>query len=236
MTKYPLTSEFGAIDAVRQGIPHTGIDIGMPVGTTLRSVINGKVRRIFDDTTSLGKGVEILGENGKLYVYAHMDSVDVNVGERITYGEYLGKSGSTGNSTGGHLHFSVQDENNTYIDPIQYKPMLDRLTGSTHIPDGPANTREELDACLPPDNIDWYDVESRMSASIDMKACEARLDFLGFLQGLGNTVAELSYTFALIGGGLLIVLRVAGMTRATKYFGVLQVTHIFIRALLGGLR
>ena len=236
MSKYPLTSEFGAIDAVRQGIPHTGIDIGMPIGTTLRSVISGKVWRILDGSTSLGKGVEILGENGKLYTYAHMDSVDVNVGERITYAELLGKSGNTGNSTGPHLHFSVQDENNTYIDPTQYKPMLDRLTGGTYIPDGPANTRDELDACVPPDDIAWHDIDSRITAAINMKACETKLDLLGYLKGVGNTLAELSYTFALIGGGLLIVLRVAGMTRATKYFFVLQVTHIFTRALLGGLR
>lgn len=236
MNKYPLTSEFGAIDAVRKGVPHTGIDLGMEIGTALRSVVNGKVSRIFDGSTSLGKGVEIIGENGKRYVYAHMDNVDVTVGERITYGEHLGVSGNSGNSTGAHLHFSVQDANGAYIDPIQYKPMLDRLTGGNYIPDGPANTREELEACLPTDDISWYDVDARMQAIIDIKACETKQELLGFLQGLGNTVAELSYTFALIGGGLLIVLRVAGMTRATKYFYVLQVSHIFIRALLGGIR
>lgn len=236
MNNYPLTSEFGAIDAVRNGVPHTGIDLAMEIGTTLRSVVNGKVSRIFDGSTSHGLGVEILGENGKRYVYAHMNNVNVTVGERITYGEALGESGNSGNSTGAHLHFSVQDANGAYIDPSNYKPMLDRLTGGNFLADGPADSRADLEACAPADDISWHDVEGRMQAAIDLKACETKQDLLGFLQGLGNTVAELSYTFALIGGGLLIVLRVAGMTRATKYFGVLQVSHIFIRALLGGIR
>lgn len=239
MNKFPLTSEFGAVDAIRDGRIHSGIDIGMAIGTDLRSVINGVVVRVFDGTTTLGKGVEILGENKKKYVYAHMNDVDVKVGQRINYGELLGESGSTGNSSGAHLHFSVQDvATGQYEDPIKYKPMLDRLSGDTFGTDGPANTREymeSLKACQP-EEIAWYDVDARIANAIDVKACETKTEILGFLKGLTETVAELSYTVALIGGGILIILRVAGMTRATKYFGVLQVTHILIRSLLGGVR
>lgn len=236
MNKFPLTSEFGAMDSVRNGREHTGIDLAMEIGTALRSVINGKVTRVFDGTGSLGKGVEILGENGKRYVYAHMNNVEVSVGERITYGEYLGASGNTGNSTGPHLHFSVQNTEGNYVDPTQYKPMLDRLSGADWNVAGEGSTRASMEVCEKPDDTSWYDVDQRIQNAIDLKACETKQELLGFLKGLGDTVAELSYTFALIGGGLLIVLRIAGMTRATKYFYVLQVSHIFIRALLGGIR
>lgn len=237
MKIYPLTSEFGAVDAVRNGRIHNGIDIAMEIGTQLRSVINGTVTQVFVGSTSLGRGVEILGENGKRYVYAHMEDVEVTVGQRVSYGTLIGESGNTGNSTGAHLHFSVQDvKTGDYVDPTEYKPMLDRLSGSNYFSGGPANTRESMEFCAPSDDIPWYDVDGRMQAGIELRACETKQELLGFLHGLAGTVAELSYTFALIGGGILIVLRVAGMTRATKYFGVLQITHILIRSLIGGLR
>lgn len=230
------TSDFGAVESVRKGV-HTGIDLAMPVGTPLRSVADGWIKQVYDGNGTIGKGVTIKGLDGREYIYGHMDGVALKVGDAVKFGTLIGESGNTGNSTGPHLHFAVR-ENGEYIDPSRYKATLDNF--GTMMPDwrtdAPANTRESMDSCMPTEDIAWYDVDARIANAIDVKACETKTEILGFLKGLLETVSELSYTVALIGGGILIILRVAGMTRATKYFGVLQVTHILIRSLLGGVR
>lgn len=231
ITGYRQTSDFGAIEPVRNGA-HTGIDLAMQVGTPLRSVVDGWVSKVWAGNGSLGKGVTIKGVDGREYIYGHMDSVALKVGEAVKFGSQIGESGNTGNSTGAHLHFAVR-ENGQYIDPSRYKETLDSFAPARSY-EGIADTRASMDSCAQPDDLSWYDVEGKMQAVIDAKACETKLELIGWLKGLGETVADLSYTVALIGGGILIVLRIAGMTRATKYFGVLQVTHLMIRFLLGG--
>jgi hypothetical protein len=228
-TLYRQTSDFGAIEPVRNGV-HTGIDLAMPVGEPLRSVVDGWVTKVWAGDGTLGKGVTIKGVDGREYIYGHMDSVAVKVGEAVNRAGLIGESGNTGNSSGPHLHFAVR-ENGQYVDPTRHKETLDSFAITY---EGPSNTRESMELCPQSDSVSWYDVEGKMQAAIDAKACETKLELIGWLQGLGETVADLSYTIALIGGGILIVLRVAGMTRATKYFGVLQVTHLMIRFLLGG--
>lgn len=236
--EYKLTSEFSAVDMVRNGVPHTGIDLAMPRGTFLRSVIDGWVSKVWDGSGTLGKGVTIKGLDGREYIYGHMDKVAMKVGDPVKLGSYIGNSGSTGRSTGPHLHFAVK-ENGQYIDPILYKPALDKLSGE--MPVGPANTREELEqlqseeACLnlreKGEDLSWYDVQGRMDNAFDVRVCEMKNDVHAFLNAIGETVVQLSYSVALLGGGILILFRVAGMTRAVKYFGVLQITHLLIRAL-----
>lgn len=231
MSGYTQTSDFGAIEPVRNGV-HTGIDLSMPVGEPLRSVVDGWIAKVWAGNGTLGKGVTIKGVDGREYIYGHMDSVVGKVGEAVNRGSLIGASGNTGNSTGPHLHFAVRD-NGQYVDPSRYKDTLDSFSPSWS---GNANTRESMELCPPSEGLSWYDVEGKMQALIDAKACETKLEIIGYLKGLLVTISELSYAVALIGGGILIVLRVAGMTRATKYFGVLQVVYVLFRGLLGGLR
>jgi hypothetical protein len=227
MATYKVTSEFGAIEPVRNGA-HTGIDLAMEVGTPLRSVIDGWITKVWSGEGTLGKGVTIKGVDGREYIYGHMDNVALKAGDAVRHGSFIGESGNTGNSTGAHLHFAVK-KNGEYVDPSEYKTTLDQLSGG-----GLSDTRASMDACLPSDDNAWYDVGGRMQSAFDTEVCETKREIMSYLKALLETTAELSYGIALIGGGILVVLRIAGMTRATKYFGVLQVSHILVRALMGG--
>ena len=236
MYKYKVTSEFNAIDAIRHGVPHTGIDLNTPLKTDLRSVTDGWVSKIYDGSGTLGNGIQIKGLDGREYIYGHLDSISVKVGEAVKLGTFIGQSGSTGRSSGPHLHFAVK-ENGQYIDPSSYLPTLDKVTG-IYTYGGASNTRAEMEAlgCGQGGDSKWYDLTGRMQDSFDMKVCEQKQEFYAYLQALVETTNELCYAIALVGGGVLILFAVAGSTRAWKYFGVLQMSYILIRMLFGGSR
>jgi murein DD-endopeptidase MepM/ murein hydrolase activator NlpD len=97
---------------------HSGIDIAAPYGSPVLASDGGKV--IFAGwKSSYGKSV-IVDHGGNLSsLYAHMSSINVSVGEKIYKGKTVGKVGSTGTSTGNHLHFEIQKLGND-INPSSY--------------------------------------------------------------------------------------------------------------------
>lgn len=128
---FKISSEFGAVEQVRNNIPHTGLDIPMEIGTKLRAFVDGKVERIIDyGTQNLGKGVVIRGEDGNAYIYGHLSKITVEKGDTIHAGrDIIGLSGNTGNSTGPHLHFSIQTPSGEFIDPTPAVKALQAVTG-----------------------------------------------------------------------------------------------------------
>jgi murein DD-endopeptidase MepM/ murein hydrolase activator NlpD len=109
-------------------IVHTGIDIPAPRGTPVHAAGPGKVvwagyglyRGTSDPGDPYGLAVTVehdFGYDGhKLYtVYAHMDRIDVIVGQRVETGTPLGVVGTTGFTTGPHLHFEVRIESNSFF-------------------------------------------------------------------------------------------------------------------------
>lgn len=107
---------------------HTGIDIDAPRGTPVLAAAAGKVvwagygllHGDNDSNDPYGQAVAVrhsFGYEGRLVttIYAHMDRVDVVVGQRVEMGDPLGIVGNTGNTTGPHLHFEVRLESNTYF-------------------------------------------------------------------------------------------------------------------------
>jgi murein DD-endopeptidase MepM/ murein hydrolase activator NlpD len=68
-----------------------------------------------------GNAVEILCDAGPLTLYAHNTKLIVHVGESVTVGQLISYSGSTGNSTGPHLHFGVK-VNGTWENPMNFLP------------------------------------------------------------------------------------------------------------------
>ena len=102
-----VTSPFGVW---RGDHSHAGIDIAGLRSLRLRAVTGGVVREAGYATGFSGYGKVVLLDLPGSYsaLYAHLSDVQVRVGERVSQGELLGLAGSTGNSTGLHLHFEIR--------------------------------------------------------------------------------------------------------------------------------
>jgi murein DD-endopeptidase MepM/ murein hydrolase activator NlpD len=85
---------------------HRGVDIGVPVGTEIRSGQEGKVT-LAGYSGDYGNVVVIENDSGLVSKYAHCSEVLVSVGQAVNAGDIIAKSGNTGNSTGPHLHLEV---------------------------------------------------------------------------------------------------------------------------------
>ncbi|MDX1807115.1 MAG: peptidoglycan DD-metalloendopeptidase family protein, partial [Paenisporosarcina sp.] len=102
----------------RWGRIHKGIDIARPNGFTIKATDNGKVTFTGRDGT-FGNKVVVDHQNGYQTVYAHLASISVKVGQIVPQGSKLGIMGSTGRSTGTHLHFEVI-KNGKQMNPLNY--------------------------------------------------------------------------------------------------------------------
>lgn len=95
---------------------HTGIDIGSPSGTSVRASESGSVAAITNGGP-YGRAVLLVHAGGLTTFYAHLSSESVSVGQSVSAGQEVGKIGSTGWSTGPHLHFETRI-NGTPYDPM----------------------------------------------------------------------------------------------------------------------
>jgi murein DD-endopeptidase MepM/ murein hydrolase activator NlpD len=220
--KFRLTSEFGALEEVRNGTPHNGIDIAMPEGTELHSIAEGVVERVVDyGSENIGKGVIIRADDGTRSIYGHMSEIDVRSGEHVDKGELLGLSGSTGNSTGAHLHFGIWKDGE-YVDPAPMTDQLMRMSGDIA------------------DEGKWYmfgidtKIDNAINESVDDMKQEMIDGIIAFLGALRDVAIDLSFSIALIGGGLSIILWVAGFQKGMRWAGILFVANVLIKTLLGG--
>ncbi len=97
---------------------HTGIDISRPNGTPIAAADGGKV--IFSGWYGgYGKAVIIVHKSGLSTLYGHMSRINVGTGSFVNKGEKVGAVGSTGYSTGAHLHFEVR-VNGRPVNPLNY--------------------------------------------------------------------------------------------------------------------
>jgi murein DD-endopeptidase MepM/ murein hydrolase activator NlpD len=97
---------------------HNGLDFGVVTGTDVQSTISGKV--IYAGWNNEGYGNLVIVQNGDVKTYyAHLSEVPVSVGQSVNKGDVIGLSGSTGNSTGPHVHYEVRI-NNANIDPSTF--------------------------------------------------------------------------------------------------------------------
>lgn len=111
-----ITSVFGWRNPTSTKVSkyHTGIDIATKEGTNIISATNGKVL-LASSTGAYGNHLKIQVED-IIIIYAHCLSLEVKEGEQINQGQFIAKVGSTGNSTGPHLHFEIRKEDR-YVDP-----------------------------------------------------------------------------------------------------------------------
>ena len=100
---------------------HKGIDIGMPMGTPICATKDGTVSTSLYSNGSYGYYIVLDHEDGIQTLYAHCSELLVSVGDVVTKGQVIAKVGSTGNSTGPHVHFEVRI-NGERVDPLPYLP------------------------------------------------------------------------------------------------------------------
>ena len=97
---------------------HTGIDIAAPTGTPVQAVAEGMVTYA-GIRNGYGNVVEIDHGNGYMTRYAHNSQLEVHPGQRVHIGDVIAKAGSTGRSTGSHLHFEVWYDGRV-VNPLAY--------------------------------------------------------------------------------------------------------------------
>ena len=112
-----ITSRFGAVSSIRSGA-HTGTDIAAPSGTPIKAVATGTVT-FAARSGSYGNLIKISHENGVETWYGHCSELYATEGQQVEAGEIIAAVGSTGNSTGPHLHLEIR-VNGTAVNPQTY--------------------------------------------------------------------------------------------------------------------
>jgi murein DD-endopeptidase MepM/ murein hydrolase activator NlpD len=112
---YRLTARFGQTGGHWSSGIHTGLDFAGPVGTPIHAAASGKV---VSSGYQGAYGNQIIIDHGDGYqtTYNHLSGIGVSVGDKVSTGDQIGKRGSTGNSTGAHLHFEVTKDGK-FVDP-----------------------------------------------------------------------------------------------------------------------
>ncbi|NLU75430.1 M23 family metallopeptidase [Streptomyces sp. HNM0575] len=109
--KYELSAGFGNSGG-RWSHKHSGQDFAVPTGTPVKAVHAGTVVKAgpngAGDGSSYGNAIVIKHSNGTYSQYAHLSKLNVQPGQKVDTGQKIGLSGSTGNSSGPHLHFEIR--------------------------------------------------------------------------------------------------------------------------------
>ncbi|MBL92015.1 MAG: hypothetical protein CMH56_09425, partial [Myxococcales bacterium] len=97
---------------------HAGVDLGAPYGERIRSTAFGTV--VFADRLG-GHGLHVVVDHGNGYKshYSHLERITVKPGQLVETGDVVGLVGSSGRSTGPHLHFAITNRYGSYLDPMK---------------------------------------------------------------------------------------------------------------------
>lgn len=117
MTSYAKSGAYG-------GAPHNGVDIANSAGTIITAARDGKVVAVNNAPYAYGKWIAIDHENGLTTLYGHLSLQSVSAGQRVKEGQKIGYMGSTGYSTGPHLHFGVYATNTFSVKQSKISGML----------------------------------------------------------------------------------------------------------------
>ena len=119
VSSYTFTSGF----KMRWGRLHGGVDLAVPEGTPVYAADNGKVIVAGNLSDGYGNYIILDHQNGYKTLYAHNSELLVSVGDVVAQGEQIALSGNTGNSTGPHVHFEIQ-VNDEKVDPQQFVTLV----------------------------------------------------------------------------------------------------------------
>jgi murein DD-endopeptidase MepM/ murein hydrolase activator NlpD len=121
-TKGVITSGYGR----RWGRMHKGIDIAAPIGTPVFAAASGQVISAGWNSGGYGNLVKVRHPDGSVTYYAHNSRLLVREGQIVEQGQQISEMGSTGRSTGPHLHFEVRPDGSSAVNPIAYLPPRSR--------------------------------------------------------------------------------------------------------------
>lgn len=228
--KFAVTSPYGSLEEVRGLIPHTGVDLGMPEGTPLRSVFNGTIEQVWDNAGKIGNGVKIKTDDGLHTIYGHMSKVDVHVGDKVHAGDLVGFSGNTGNSTGPHLHFGMQDQNGTFIDPTKFVDHVSNASSGTDIVSNDTVLGHLFKFTTPLGDHITGTIKDRLREQAAHKTIQIAM---GIFDGLSDILVETIGAISLVGCTVLIIMRIAGYDKGFKQAGMLFVLNILVKLTLG---
>jgi murein DD-endopeptidase MepM/ murein hydrolase activator NlpD len=209
-----VTSKFGEVSTIHPA-GHKGVDIALKEGTPIKSVMNGVVEKVVHLKDNIGEGVIIKFENGTTGIYGHLSKISVEEGETLRAGEILGYSGSSGRSTGPHLHFGLK-ENGEFIDPsgvvqktVEHDGILTSI-GKWFAERGAPGTYEHADYNL------WGDIGEKILHGVVqgwLPNFMVALPFLfivsmgmwGLLSMVNKTLATWGVGFVMVMGGIVII-------------------------------
>ena len=118
--RWPVTGAvIAGYGANVDGQRNDGVDISVPEGTPVKSAENGVVIYAGNGLEKLGNTVLVRHADGKVTVYAHLKSLDVNRGDKVTRGQVIADSGMTGNASRPKLHFEVRKDS-APINPMSF--------------------------------------------------------------------------------------------------------------------
>jgi murein DD-endopeptidase MepM/ murein hydrolase activator NlpD len=117
-TRGEITTYFGEVGRYSPR-GHAGLDVAAPEGTPILAIDDGEILKAYWNSDGYGGLVIIAHTSGYETWYGHLDSFSVAPGERVKRGQRIGEMGSTGFSTGPHLHFEVR-EDGQLLDPLKF--------------------------------------------------------------------------------------------------------------------
>lgn len=178
-----ITSGYGHRSSSLGNEFHRGLDIGAPYGTNIKSPVNGKVVSTGTDAAGYGNYAVVQDEEGVQHLFGHMQNpVGYGPGTQIYKDSVIGQVGSSGKSTGSHLHYEMRKNDNKFssIDPTNYKydtkvSQESASTGEIGYGSGNMNTsttvKEKLTVALNTKNL-----ETKMDTLIDVMRTWAERD------------------------------------------------------------
>jgi hypothetical protein len=232
---YEVTSPFGALDNVHS-TPHTGLDLAMDIGTQLNSPVDGVITKVVDfGSNNIGKGIYIETEDHHTVIMGHLSDIKTHVGAKVHEGDFIAYSGSTGASTGGHLHLGLKDASGHFTNP---QPLVNQSATEVTSNGFLGGMKDSVTGAW--DNMTgfwdflqkWHEV-GFWKAMYGKSFFQVITDFFIELgQDIGTFILQNSEVFFVIPSiGFMICTWVAGRNKFTKWIVPLWIGYLFSKFL-----
>jgi len=178
-SNFRVSTPFGQKDSLHAG-GHSGVDFagksaGAAMGMPIPSITGGKVVQVFKNNKTAGNGVVVKAPDGTLIRYLHMkDTPKFKVGDSVGVGTDLGKIGSTGRSTGAHLHLQAV-KNGKNVDPMKYIGMGGGPVGKGRQPEGALSRSGKGESSYKPSYTNTWKLKKEANNSAGYKSFKNHL-------------------------------------------------------------